>query len=121
MGRVKYEKIRVIAPSIRGTFELRDIVNTYLEGIPHIKYKYKNVHCLILAESKYISSIILRVWYSMARYKMHTYMTEEYSHYMSDNGYCYFYSNGYSYAGSYPYSDDNTIRLHSKNLKMLWD
>lgn len=121
MARTKYEKIRVITPTNRGTFELCDIVNTYLEDIPHIKYKYKDTYYLILADSKYIFSIIHRIWHSMAIYQMHTYISKEYSYYKSDNGYCYFYSDDYSYVGSYPYSDDNTIRLRRKNLKMLWD
>lgn len=108
MGRVKYEKVLVITPTNRGTSALRDIVNTYLEGIPHIKYMHDH---LILADSKYISPIILRIWFSLARHQMHTYIAEEYSHYMSDNAYCYFCQP----------IDNITIVLRRKDLKVLWD
>lgn len=111
MGRVKYEKILVLNPTIRGTSELRDIVNTYLEGVPHIKCIDGPSYYLVIADIGCTSKILLNMWFVMARHQMHTFYSTEYSHYKSEGGYCYF-STGFT---------DDTLVLRSKDLKVLWD
>lgn len=108
MARTKYKKIIVLTPKPKGTVELRNIINTYVESIPHIRYSDKYSYRLILAGTEGISNIVRRLWRAGIE---STFSVDNYLHYSSDGGYCYFYEQlGHS-----------NIIVKSKNLKLLWD
>lgn len=106
MGRLKYEKIIIVKFMNRGNPELRDIVYTYLEGIPHIKYKRRQLCYLIIADIKCLYTIVMKLWWVCSDI-----IVNEYLHYSYDGGYCYFYRE----------IDHDTVVVSSKNLKVLWD
>lgn len=108
MGRTKYTKIIVLTPKPKGTVELRNIITTYVEGIPYIKFSDKYSYRLVLAGTPGISKIISKLWLAGIE---STFSVDNYIHYSSDGGYCYFYEQlGHS-----------NIIVKSKNLKVLWD
>jgi hypothetical protein len=106
MGRLKYEKIIVIKSMNRGDPELRDIAYTYLEGIPHIKYKRGQLCYLIIANIECLHTIVMKLWWVC-----NDLIVNEYLHLRSDGGYCHFYRE----------IDLDTVVVSSKNLKLLWD
>lgn len=108
MGRTKYKKIIVLTPKPKGTVELRNIINTYVESIPYIKFSDKYSYRLILAGTTGIHKIITKLLLVGIEY---TFSVDAYLHYSSDDGYCYFYEQ----------LEHKNIIVKSKNLKVLWD
>lgn len=108
MAKTKYEKITVLTPRSKGTVELRNIITTYVEGIPHIKFSDKYSYRLVLAGTAGIRKIITKLWLSGVE---STFSVDTYLHYSSDAGYCYFYEQ----------LEHENIIVKSKNLKVLWD
>ena len=108
MARVKYERIVAVDCKDKDNSELWKIIATYLEGVPHIKYKGWGKHYLILADIGCISKIVGKLRCATISFNCNM---QNYYHYSSENGYCYFYNN----------LDHNTISVRSKNLKILWD
>lgn len=108
MGRVKYKKIIVLTPKPKGTVDLRNIITTYVEGIPYIKFSDKYSYRLILAGTAGIRKIITKLCLAGIE---STFSVDIYLHYSSDGGYCYFYEQ----------LEHRDIIVKSKNLKVLWD
>ena len=108
MARVKYERIVAVDCKDKDNSELWKIIATYLEGVPHIKYKGWGKHYLILADIGCISKIVGKLRCATISFNCNM---QNYYHYSSEDGYCYFYNN----------LDHNTISVRSKNLKILWD
>lgn len=108
MARTKYREIIVLTPKPRGTVELRNIINTYVEGIPHIKFSDKYSYRLIFAGTTGICKILSKLRLTGVE---STFSVISYLHYSSNGGYCYFYE----------ILEHRTIRVKSKNLKVLWD
>lgn len=108
MGRTKYKKIVVLTPRPKGTVDLRNIIATYVESIPHIKFSDKYSNCLILAGTVGIRKIVTKLWLAGVE---STFSVDTYLHYSSDGGYCYFYEQ----------LEHRNIIVKSKNLKVLWD
>lgn len=108
MGRTKYTKIIVLTPRPKGTVDLRDIITTYVEGIPHIKFSDRYSYRLIFAGTASICKILTKLWLVglESPFRVDTYL-----HYSSDAGYCYFYEQ----------LGHGDIIVKSKNLKVLWD
>lgn len=108
MARTKYKKIIVLTPRPKGTVDLRNIITTYVEGIPYIKFSDKYSYRLILAGTVGIRKIITKLWLAGVE---STFSVDTYLHYSSDAGYCYFYEQ----------QEHKDIVVKSKNLKLLWD
>lgn len=108
MARIKYKKIIVLTPKSKGTVELRNIITTYVEGIPYIKFSDKYSYRLILAGTAGIHKIITKL---RSAGIASTYSVASYLHYSSNGGYCYFYE----------ILEHKNIIVKSKNLKILWD
>lgn len=108
MGKVKYEKIVAVDYKDKDTSELWEIIATYLEDVPHIKYKDWGKNYLILADIGCISKIVSKLRCATLSFNCNM---QNYYHYSSYEGYCYFYNR----------LDHNTIIVRSKNLKILWD
>lgn len=108
MARTKYKEIIVLTPRPKGTVELRNIITTYVEGIPYIKFSDKYSYRLVLAGTAGIRKIITKLWLLGVE---STFSVDTYLHYSSDAGYCYFYEQ----------LEHENIIVKSKNLKVLWD
>lgn len=108
MARTKYKKIIVLTPRFKGTVDLRNIITTYVEGIPYIKYSDKYSYRLILAGTVGIRKIITKLLLAGVE---STFSIDTYLHYSSDAGYCYFYEQ----------LEHRNIIVKSKHLKVLWD
>lgn len=108
MARTKYKQIIVLTPRPRGTVELCNIINTYVEGIPHIRYSDKYSYRLILTGTGSIQSILAKLWWIGIE---SAFNVDKYLHYSSDSGYCYFFNK----------LGHESIVVKSKNLKVLWD
>lgn len=108
MGTTKYTKIIVLTPKPKGTVELRNIITTYIEGIPYIKFSDKYSYRLILAGTPGMRKIITKLWLTGIE---SIFSVDTYLHYSSDGGYCYFYEQ----------LEHRNIIVKSKNLKVLWD
>ena len=108
MARTKYKKIIVLTPRHKGTVDLRNIITTYVEGIPYIKFSDKYSYRLVLAGTEGISKIITKLWLAGVE---STFSVDVYLHYSSYGGYCYFYEQ----------LEHRDIIVKSKNLKVLWD
>lgn len=108
MARTKYKEIIVLTPRPKGTVDLRNIITTYVEGIPYIKFSDKYSYRLILAGTTGIRKIITKLQLTGVE---STFSVDTYLHYSSDAGYCYFYEQ----------LEHENIIVKSKNLKMLWD
>lgn len=108
MAKTKYKKIIVLTPRPKGTVDLRNIITTYVEGIPYIKFSDKYSYRLILAGTAGIGKIIAKLCLAGLE---STFRVETYLHYSSDAGYCYFYEQ----------LGHGDIIVKSKHLKVLWD
>lgn len=108
MARTKYKEIIVLTPRPKGTVDLRNIITTYVEGIPYIKFSDKYSYRLILAGTTGIRKIITKLQLAGVE---STFSVDTYLHYSSDAGYCYFYEQ----------LEHENITVKSKNLKVLWD
>lgn len=108
MARTKYKEIIVLTPRPKGTVDLRNIITTYVEGLPYIKFSDKYSYRLILAGTAGIRKIITKLWLAGVE---STFRVDTYLHYSSDAGYCYFYEQ----------LGHRNIIVKSKNLKVLWD
>lgn len=108
MARTKYKEIIVLTPKPKGTVELRNIINTYVEGIPYIKFSDKYPYRLILAGTAGMRKIITKLWLAGVE---SAFSVDIYLHYSSDGGYCYFYEQ----------LEHRNIIVKRKNLKVLWD
>lgn len=108
MAKTKYKEIIVLTPRPKGTVELRNIITTYVEGIPYIKFSDKYSYRLILAGTAGIRKIITKLRLAGVE---STFSVNTYLHYSSDAGYCYFYE----------HLGHGDIIVKSKNLKVLWD
>ena len=82
--RRKYNKIHVLYPTSRGTTKVRNIVDTFLEGIPHIKKS----RYIIISDSKYTYRVLSEIYWSMAGRGVQPFYIEDYYYYCS-NGYYY--------------------------------
>lgn len=108
MARTKYRKIIVLTPKPKGTVELRNIITTYVEGIPYIKFSDKYSYRLVLAGTAGICKILSKLRLAGVE---STFSVDSYLHYNSNGGYCYFYE----------ILEHRNIIVKSKNLKVLWD
>ena len=88
MARVKYERIVAVDCKDKDNSELWKIIATYLEGVPHIKYKGWGKHYLILADIGCISKIVGKLRCATISFNCNM---QNYYHYSSEDGYCYFY------------------------------
>lgn len=108
MARTKYKKIVVLTPKPKGTVDLYNIITTYVEGIPYIKFSDKYSYRLILAGTVGIRKIINKLCLAGIE---STFSIDTYFHYSSHGGYCYFCEQ----------LEHRNIIVKSKNLKVLWD
>lgn len=108
MARTKYREIIVLTPKPKSAVKLRNIITTYVAGIPYIKFSDKYSYRLVLTGTTGMRKIITKLCLAGIE---STFSVATYLHYSSDGGYCYFYEQ----------LEHRNIIVKCKNLKVLWD
>ena len=108
MGRTKYKQLIVLTPKPKSAVKLYNIITTYVEGIPYIKFSDKYSYRLVLAGTTGMHKIITKLCLAGIE---PTFSVDTYLHYSSYGGYCYFYEQ----------LEHRNIIVKCKNLKVLWD